>query len=237
MPRKWRVELDNVCAKGGRTWGQSAKEGGGMWVIKTVPRCLQGWESRACPGRHMWMGTRRDVQAWVGACGLQLWTQEERQKYILTYWWRDQSMIMWTVNKLKVGYAHELSQAKPSHFEPLQPLQPHWKPIWVSVQKSTKFNSTLTHAHPLWPTSSSSAWLLLSPHAYLCPPVPVGEFFFSFSFCPPHSLYVDLEPGIINEVKTGPMCTLFHLESMITGKEDAANNCVPRSHPCCSCAN
>jgi tubulin alpha len=43
----------------------------------------------------------------------------------------------------------------------------------------------------------------------------------------PRSLYVDLEPGVINEVKTGPMRALFHPESMITGKEDAANNCAP----------
>ena len=42
----------------------------------------------------------------------------------------------------------------------------------------------------------------------------------------PRSLYVDLEPGVINEVKTGPMRALFHPESMITGKEDAANNCA-----------
>jgi tubulin alpha len=42
----------------------------------------------------------------------------------------------------------------------------------------------------------------------------------------PRSLYVDLEPGVINEVKTGPMRALFHPESMITGKEDAANNCT-----------
>jgi tubulin alpha len=45
----------------------------------------------------------------------------------------------------------------------------------------------------------------------------------------PRSLYVDLEPGVINEVKTGPMRALFHPESMITGKEDAANNCALRS--------
>ncbi len=42
----------------------------------------------------------------------------------------------------------------------------------------------------------------------------------------PRSLYVDLEPGVINEVKTGPMRALFHPESMITGKEDAAINCA-----------
>ena len=42
----------------------------------------------------------------------------------------------------------------------------------------------------------------------------------------PRSLYVDLEPGVVNEVKTGPMRALFHPESMITGKEDAANNCA-----------
>ncbi|EPQ59925.1 hypothetical protein GLOTRDRAFT_103101 [Gloeophyllum trabeum ATCC 11539] len=40
----------------------------------------------------------------------------------------------------------------------------------------------------------------------------------------PRSLYVDLEPGVIEDVKSGPYRSLFHPESMITGKEDAANN-------------
>ncbi|KAJ7794490.1 tubulin alpha [Mycena olivaceomarginata] len=42
----------------------------------------------------------------------------------------------------------------------------------------------------------------------------------------PRSLYVDLEPGVIDDVKTGPYRSLFHPEMMITGKEDAANNCT-----------
>jgi len=41
----------------------------------------------------------------------------------------------------------------------------------------------------------------------------------------PRSLYVDLEPGVIDDVKTGQFRSLFHPETMITGKEDAANNC------------
>lgn len=41
----------------------------------------------------------------------------------------------------------------------------------------------------------------------------------------PRSLYVDLEPGAIDDVKTGAYRQLFHPESMISGKEDAANNC------------
>ncbi|KAL1739355.1 Tubulin/FtsZ, GTPase domain-containing protein, partial [Schizophyllum fasciatum] len=40
----------------------------------------------------------------------------------------------------------------------------------------------------------------------------------------PRSLYVDLEPGVIDDVKNGPYRSLFHPETMITGKEDAANN-------------
>ncbi|OCH92178.1 tubulin-domain-containing protein [Obba rivulosa] len=40
----------------------------------------------------------------------------------------------------------------------------------------------------------------------------------------PRSLYVDLEPGAIDAVKTGPYRGLFHPETMISGKEDAANN-------------
>ncbi|TFY69398.1 hypothetical protein EVJ58_g412 [Rhodofomes roseus] len=40
----------------------------------------------------------------------------------------------------------------------------------------------------------------------------------------PRSIYVDLEPSVIDDVKTGPYRALFHPESMVTGKEDAANN-------------
>ncbi|OBZ77176.1 Tubulin alpha-1B chain [Grifola frondosa] len=40
----------------------------------------------------------------------------------------------------------------------------------------------------------------------------------------PRSLYVDLEPGAIDAVKNGPYRSLFHPETMISGKEDAANN-------------
>ncbi|KAG8218666.1 alpha tubulin [Butyriboletus roseoflavus] len=36
----------------------------------------------------------------------------------------------------------------------------------------------------------------------------------------PRSLYIDLEPGVVDEVKTGPYRSLFHPETMITGKED-----------------
>jgi hypothetical protein len=41
----------------------------------------------------------------------------------------------------------------------------------------------------------------------------------------PRSLYVDLEPNVIDEVRTGTYRTLFHPETLVTGKEDAANNC------------
>ncbi|KAH7091002.1 tubulin alpha-1A chain [Auriculariales sp. MPI-PUGE-AT-0066] len=40
----------------------------------------------------------------------------------------------------------------------------------------------------------------------------------------PRSLYVDLEPNVIDEVRTGTYRTLFHPETLVTGKEDAANN-------------
>lgn len=34
-----------------------------------------------------------------------------------------------------------------------------------------------------------------------------------------------MQLGVIDDVKTGPYRSLFHPETMITGKEDAANNC------------
>ena len=42
----------------------------------------------------------------------------------------------------------------------------------------------------------------------------------------PRSLYIDLEPNVVDEVRTGKYRSLFHPETMITGKEDAASNCL-----------
>jgi len=43
----------------------------------------------------------------------------------------------------------------------------------------------------------------------------------------PRTIYVDLEPNVVDEVRTGTYRSLFHPEQMITGKEDASNNCMP----------
>ncbi|XP_023324520.1 tubulin alpha chain [Eurytemora carolleeae] len=40
----------------------------------------------------------------------------------------------------------------------------------------------------------------------------------------PRAVFVDLEPNVIDEVRTGTYRQLFHPEQLITGKEDAANN-------------
>jgi tubulin alpha len=40
----------------------------------------------------------------------------------------------------------------------------------------------------------------------------------------PRTIYADLEPNVVDEVRTGPYRSLFHPEQMITGKEDASNN-------------
>ena len=40
----------------------------------------------------------------------------------------------------------------------------------------------------------------------------------------PRAVFVDLEPSVTDEVRTGTYRQLFHPEQMITGKEDAANN-------------
>ena len=40
----------------------------------------------------------------------------------------------------------------------------------------------------------------------------------------PRSVFVDLEPTVIDEIRTGAYRSLFHPDQMITGKEDAANN-------------
>ena len=40
----------------------------------------------------------------------------------------------------------------------------------------------------------------------------------------PRAVYLDLEPTVIDEVRTGAYRQLFHPEQLISGKEDAANN-------------
>ncbi|CAL4121258.1 unnamed protein product [Meganyctiphanes norvegica] len=40
----------------------------------------------------------------------------------------------------------------------------------------------------------------------------------------PRAIYVDLEPTVVDEVRTGHFKQLFHPEQLISGKEDAANN-------------
>jgi len=40
----------------------------------------------------------------------------------------------------------------------------------------------------------------------------------------PRCIFVDLEPTVVDEVRTGVYRSLFHPEQLITGKEDAANN-------------
>jgi Tubulin/FtsZ family, GTPase domain len=47
----------------------------------------------------------------------------------------------------------------------------------------------------------------------------------------PRSLYVDLEPNVIDEVRSGPYRSLFHPETLVTGKEDAASNCKESDVP------
>lgn len=40
----------------------------------------------------------------------------------------------------------------------------------------------------------------------------------------PRALFVDLEPTVVDEIRTGAYKELFHPEQLVTGKEDAANN-------------
>ncbi|EFA86605.1 alpha tubulin [Heterostelium album PN500] len=40
----------------------------------------------------------------------------------------------------------------------------------------------------------------------------------------PRAVFVDLEPSVVDEVRTGSYKNLFHPEQLISGKEDAANN-------------
>jgi tubulin alpha len=45
----------------------------------------------------------------------------------------------------------------------------------------------------------------------------------------PRAIQVDLEPTCIDEIRNGAYKELFHPETLIAGKEDAAN-CYARGH-------
>ncbi|KAB0406042.1 hypothetical protein E2I00_008464 [Balaenoptera physalus] len=47
----------------------------------------------------------------------------------------------------------------------------------------------------------------------------------------PTTVFVDLEPTVIDAVCTGTYCQLFHPEQLVTGKEDAANNHACSHYP------
>ncbi|KAF8305807.1 Alpha tubulin [Trypanosoma cruzi] len=40
----------------------------------------------------------------------------------------------------------------------------------------------------------------------------------------PRAVFLDLEPTVVDEIRTGTYRQLFHPEQLISGKEDAANN-------------
>ncbi|KAJ1893652.1 alpha-tubulin [Coemansia sp. IMI 209127] len=72
----------------------------------------------------------------------------------------------------------------------------------------------------------------INPDGFLNPDVPAGSddsystFFYESSNGKrvPRTIFVDLEPTVVDEVRTGKYRDLYNPGQMITGKEDAANN-------------
>ncbi|KAJ2391055.1 Tubulin alpha-2 chain, partial [Coemansia sp. RSA 2559] len=72
----------------------------------------------------------------------------------------------------------------------------------------------------------------INPDGFLNPDVPVGSddsystFFYESSNGKrvPRTIFVDLEPTVVDEVRNGKYRDLYNPGQMITGKEDAANN-------------
>ncbi|KAK2093523.1 hypothetical protein P7K49_027261 [Saguinus oedipus] len=105
-------------------------------------------------------------------------------------------------------------------------------PLCVSASPSTLARLVSRLAMP---TGSSTAWNMASSPMARCqvtrPLVEGGvdsfNTFFSEKGTGKHvsrAVFVDLEPMVIDEVRTGTYRQLFHPEQLITGKEDAANN-------------
>lgn len=49
-------------------------------------------------------------------------------------------------------------------------------------------------------------------------------FFFQVRKLTPRTMIIDLEPSVIDEIKTGDYKQLFSPDSLVTGKQDASNN-------------
>jgi tubulin alpha len=49
-------------------------------------------------------------------------------------------------------------------------------------------------------------------------------FLFMTFHSPCRAVFIDLEPTVVDEIRTGTYRQLFHPEQLISGKEDAANN-------------
>ncbi|XP_012264513.2 tubulin alpha-4 chain-like [Athalia rosae] len=76
----------------------------------------------------------------------------------------------------------------------------------------------------------------IKPDGYLCEGFKVVDKTFQKFFAPsqaeklvPRTLIVDLEPTVINQIRTGPYKNLFDPATLISGKEDAAN-CYARGY-------
>merc|ERR1712061_699569 len=84
------------------------------------------------------------------------------------------------------------------------------------------------------PVGNSTAWSTVSSQTDKCHPtkpsvaVTIPSTPFSPKLVPANTshepFFVDLEPTVVDEVRTGTYRQLFRPEQLITGKEDAANN-------------
>jgi hypothetical protein len=54
--------------------------------------------------------------------------------------------------------------------------------------------------------------------------LPVNKILYRTIITIPRAIFIDLEPTVIDEIRTGTYRQLFHPGNLITGKEDAANN-------------
>lgn len=71
--------------------------------------------------------------------------------------------------------------------------------------------------HPIFPCSDTSAGVVHDAFITFFSETSLGKHV-------PRAIFVDLEPTVIDEVRTGPYRQLFDPEQLISDKEDAANN-------------
>ncbi|KAH9380184.1 hypothetical protein HPB48_019645 [Haemaphysalis longicornis] len=142
-----------------------------------------------------------------------------------------------TTSPVEVGPPHKITEKVRSRVK--EEERAHWRTAMHQNIPATMRECISVHVGQAGVQIGNACWELyclehgIQPDGQMPSDKTIGGGYDSFNtfFCEtgaskyvPRAVFVDLEPTVIDEVRTGTYRQLFHPEQMITGKEDAANN-------------